>query len=131
MKKRWMFAAALVLLAALAAGCGGTGGGDAVAAGEELFNQGQIEGSPGCVTCHSLEAGETQVGPSLAGFGEKAAQEAGAAGLSAEEYIRQSIVEPDQVVAEGFNAGVMPGNYGEVLSDQQLENLVAFLDSLK
>ena len=38
--------------------------------GKKLFNEPVIAsaGSPGCVTCHSLEKGKTLVGPSMAGI---------------------------------------------------------------
>ena len=44
-------------------------------AGKKLFNEPVIAsaGSPGCVTCHSLEKGKTLVGPSMAGIATVAA----------------------------------------------------------
>jgi len=125
----------LTLFAVLAIGLAGCGGGEsaggAAAAGEELFNQSVIDSTPGCVTCHSLEPGEVIVGPSLAGFAEEAEEEGAEEGMTAEEFARQSIVEPDAVVMGDFNEGVMPGNYDEVLTQEQLDNLVAFLLSLE
>ena len=43
--------------------------------GKKLFNEPVIAsaGSPGCVTCHSLEKGKTLVGPSMAGIATVAA----------------------------------------------------------
>lgn len=133
MKKGTMMLALLGVLALVLAGCGGGGesAGGAVAAGEELFNQSVIDSTPGCVTCHSLQPDEVIVGPSLAGFAEEAEEEGEAEGMSAEEFVRQSIVDPDAEVMEGFNEGVMPGNYGDVLSAEQLDNLVEFLLSLE
>jgi cytochrome c len=52
-------------------------------------------------------------------------------GLSAEEYLRQSIVEPDAYVVEGFGQGLMPAGYGDALTAQQLDDLVVYLLSLK
>jgi mono/diheme cytochrome c family protein len=118
----------LVLVISLAA-CGGgsdsgqggaTGGADA-AAGEKLFNEKLIGTQPGCITCHSLEAGVTMVGPSLAGIGSR----------QDEAYIKQSINEPDAAVSEGFTAGVMPAALARELSEQQVEDLTAYLMTLK
>jgi sulfur-oxidizing protein SoxX len=131
------FILALIVVASLAA-CGGgsapAGGGGGAAggnagAGEAVFGQGVIGGLPGCMTCHSLEAGVTLVGPSLASIGAEAGSMV--SGLSAEEYLRQSIIEPDAYVVEGFGQGLMPAGYGDALTSQQLDDLVAYLLGLK
>lgn len=137
--------AVFVLLCLALAACGGGGGGDEkesaqgsgeaaagdAARGEELFKQSTIGASaaPGCATCHSLEPGLTLVGPSLADTGERAGSQV--EGQSAEEYLRRSIVAPDEHVMEGFPAGVMYQKYGEDLSEQEIDDLVAYLLTLK
>jgi cytochrome c2 len=125
-----MFLVSLMLVASLVAcggdeGTGGEGGGGDVAAGETVFNQ---VASPACNTCHSLEPDVTLVGPSLANIGADAGSRV--SGQSAEEYLRQSIVEPDAHVVEGFSPGIMPSNYGTQLTEQQINVLVAYLSSL-
>ncbi len=47
-------------------------------------------------------------------------------GLTA-EGIRQAIVDPDAEIAPGYQAGVMPTNFGEQLSNEQLDQLVQYL----
>jgi mono/diheme cytochrome c family protein len=83
------------------------------AAGRQVFT------SAGCTSCHTLSAaGSTsQTGPNL----DEVLQGKDAA------FIRESIVNPDAEVAEGFSQDLMPENYGEQLSDEDLANLVAFL----
>lgn len=78
-----------------------------------------------CHSCHSLEPGRTLVGPSLAGVGERAASTV--PGETAEAYLRQSIVDPDAHVADGFPAHVMPGNFERKLTPEQIDDLVAYL----
>jgi mono/diheme cytochrome c family protein len=112
-----------------AGGEGQAAGAGDVAAGESLFNQSLIGTQPGCVTCHSLEPGVTLVGPSLANVGADAGSRV--SGQSADEYLRQSILEPNAYVVEGFGQGIMPAGYGNELSEQQLNDLAAFLLSLK
>jgi mono/diheme cytochrome c family protein len=136
----------LLLLALLSAftlllvACGGggdeeatetTSSADAVARGEALYKGTTIgaASAPGCVTCHSLEEGVTLVGPSHAGIGTAAASRV--PGMSAEEYLHQSIVEPDAHLEDDFSPGVMYQNYGTDLTEQQINDLVAFLMSQK
>jgi mono/diheme cytochrome c family protein len=73
----------------------------------------------GCGSCHRLaEAGTSgTTGPDL---------DETLDGRS-EEFIRTSIVDPDAVVAEGFSRDVMPSDYGDRLSNRDLEALVEYL----
>lgn len=131
----------LVLLAA----CGGGGaeetesegqaatGGDAQA-GEQLYNQTSIGSAPGCITCHSVEPTDdplqpSPVGPSHYGLADRAGDYI--EGQSAEAYLRESIVEPDAHIVEGFTAGVMYQNYADDLTEQQVDDLVAYLMTLE
>jgi mono/diheme cytochrome c family protein len=88
--------------------------GDA-AAGKKVF------AAQGCGSCHTFEpAGSSgNVGPNLSEAlkGKDAA------------FIQQSIVDPNAVVASGFQPNIMPQTYGSQLSDQQLADLVAFLQT--
>lgn len=85
--------------------------------------------APGCVTCHSFEAGKVIIGPSLAGIATVA--ESAVPGLSAEDFLREAIVDPDAYITEGFPAGVMYKNYGKELSAEQINDIVAYLLTLK
>ncbi|MFQ5398294.1 MAG: c-type cytochrome [Anaerolineae bacterium] len=109
---------------------GSDGAGDA-SRGEQLYTQTTIgsASAPGCVTCHSLEPDVVLVGPSHNGIGARA--ETAVPGLSAADYLEQSIREPNAHVTDGFTAGVMYQNYANELSDQEIADLVAFLLTLK
>ncbi|GAB4571378.1 MAG: cytochrome c oxidase subunit II [Anaerolineae bacterium] len=87
------------------------------AAGEALYT------GLGCVACHTLD-GSVRVGPSYLGIGERAGSMVD--GLSAEEYVVESIINPCAFVVEGYTC-VMPQNYGDQLSPQDLADLVAFI----
>ncbi len=84
-----------------------------------------IFASAGCGSCHAFEPAGTdaQVGPSL----DELSQAAEAAGVGLEEYARQSIVDPDARIAEGFQGGVMPKTYDRSLTEEQLDALVQYL----
>jgi cytochrome c oxidase subunit II len=96
------------------AGGGGGGGGEqpAGANGEQLFT------SAGCAGCHALAAaGSTaNVGPDLGKLGDVDA-----------DFIRESIVDPNAEVESGFQPGVMPQDFGEKLSDEEIDALVEYL----
>jgi ferredoxin/coenzyme F420-reducing hydrogenase delta subunit len=96
--------------------------------GEDLFGAPAIRGGAGCDVCHSVRPGEVRVGPSLAGIGSIAAERV--PGLSAEEYLRQSILEPDAFVVDGFRPGLMLP-VGEDLSEEELGHLLAYLLTLR
>jgi hypothetical protein len=44
-------------------------------------------------------------------------------------FVRQSIVDPNAYVPQGFAQGVMPPTFGSSLSKTQLADLVAFIVS--
>jgi coenzyme F420-reducing hydrogenase delta subunit/cytochrome c2 len=103
-------------------------GGDAEE-GERIFYGGAANTRAGCAVCHSLEPEISVVGPSLAGVAERAGTRV--PGLSAEDYLRQSILTPDTYVVEGYSTGLMPANYAEILDEQQVKDVLAFLATLK
>ena len=44
------------------------------------------------------------------------------------EFVRQSIVDPNAVIAEGYQAGVMPQDFArDALTPEQLDALVGYL----
>jgi nitric oxide reductase subunit C len=103
--------------------------------GKALFDQPALANGPGCTTCHSLERGRVIVGPSLADVATMAAdtiQKPGYKGSAKNpaDFLRESVVNPDAYIAEGFTAGVMPKNYAG-LTAQELDDLVAYLLTLK
>ena len=93
-----------------------TPAGDA-AAGKQIFT---ASAQPPCASCHTLaEANATgTVGPDL----DQVLQGKDAA------FIHESIVNPEAEIAPGFTGGIMPATYSDQLDDQQLADLVAFLE---
>jgi cytochrome c oxidase subunit II len=80
--------------------------------------------SNGCGSCHTLAAAKAtgKSGPDLDELPEQARR----AGRPLEEFVRESIVEPNAYVEPRFTRGVMPDTY-DSLPDEQLNALVKFL----
>ncbi|MBB1471668.1 MULTISPECIES: cytochrome c [unclassified Luteimonas] len=110
---------------------------DPRAIGENLFGT----AVPVCTACHSLQPGVQLAGPSMAGMAERAAQTIASADYTGsatdvEGYIRESIVSPSAHLVPGamFSAegtSFMPNTYPESLTEEQVDQLVAFLGSMK
>lgn len=81
-----------------------------------------------CSTCHSLEPDVVIVGPSLAGVATRAG--ARVPGQSAEAYLRTSILHPGEFIVPGFE-NVMAQNLGEILTFDQINEIIAFLLTLE
>ncbi|MFT5194634.1 MAG: hypothetical protein ACI85U_001643, partial [Candidatus Promineifilaceae bacterium] len=88
----------------------------------------------GCLACHVIgELGDHgKVGPDLTHIGGDAAALGAPLGLSGSEYVRRSIIFPDEHIQEVCPNGpclngVMPAFYGERLNAKQLETVVAWL----
>lgn len=100
----------------------GNGGGDAD--GQALF-----AGKGGCVACHTIEGiASGVVGPDLTHIGTDAATRQD--GVSAQDYIAESIRQPEAFVAEGVERsipGVMTSALTASLSDGEVDALVEFL----
>jgi cytochrome c oxidase subunit 2 len=98
---------------------GGAAGGGTVERGSEIF------ATAGCGGCHALSKAGTdaQIGPSL----DDLTAAADEAGVPVAEFVRSSIVDPDAVIAPDYQPGVMPKDFAQSLSPEELDALVAYL----
>jgi nitric oxide reductase subunit C len=81
-----------------------------------------------CATCHALEPDVVIVGPSLAGVATRAASRV--PGQPAEQYIRNSLINPGDFIVPGFQ-NVMAQNLGTQLPADQINDIIAFLMTLE
>jgi len=86
----------------------------------------QIFTAAGCGACHTFsKAGaNATIGPNLNELATAAGKRR--PGTPAEEYVKQSILDPDAFTVSGFQPGVMPSFEGK-LDDKQLQALVDYL----
>lgn len=93
---------------------------DALAQGREIYSR-------RCASCHSIEPEIVNLGPSLAGIADRGWYRV--QGQNAEQYIRNSILYPSDYLVPGFS-DIMQKNFAELMSSQDLDNLMIFLLSL-
>ena len=74
-----------------------------------------------CGTCHTVAGQIGKIGPDLTKIGL----------TRNKDYLRQAILDPEAVIAKGFEGGIMPVIYGEKMKAKELEMLVDYLAGSK
>ena len=110
---------------------------DPRAQGAHLFRT----ASPACNACHSTVAGADMAGPTLAGLATRAAQliaspDYQGEATDVESYIRESIIAPSAHLVPGAmysasGTSFMPSGYGDSLTEEQIDQLAAYLATFK
>lgn len=113
----------------------GETGGEPAASQEDLVARGQeLAASLGCVACHSTD-GTPLVGPTWQGlYGSERRLAGGQIVVADEAYLRESILQPDAQVVEGFPPEVMSaavaGVWDQLSQPETVDALVAYIESL-
>jgi len=87
----------------------------------------QVFARAACNTCHGIKEGERIVGPSMYGIWKIAATRK--PGVSARDYLHESIVAPGAFVVEGYPDGVMPQNFGQTLKPEEIDAMLAYFET--
>jgi cytochrome c oxidase subunit 2 len=92
----------------------------------------------GCLACHSVDGSKTNangvayLGPTWQGiFGEQATMADGTVVTVDEAYLRESIINPGKLIVQGYPANIMPANFSAQLTEEQIQDLIAYIMSLK
>jgi cytochrome c553 len=97
--------------------------------GKKLYDASTLGSSSaaGCASCHNFNeaAGKNDKAPYTEGTATRA--ETRVAGMTAEEYIKESILKPNAYVVENYKEGDMYQTWEKELSEQQIADLVAYL----
>lgn len=98
--------------------------------GESLAAFGErIYGKRGCNACHSLD-GSPKVGPTWKGlWGKQETTDKGAVAVD-DNYIKESILEPNAQIVAGYEGVKMPSYKGQ-LDDKQISALIEYMKTLK
>ena len=84
----------------------------------------------GCLGCHSTD-GSRIVGPTWSGlFGSSRTFGDGSTAIADAEYITRSIKTPNAQVVDGFNPDIMPSNFADRLTAEDIEAIIAYMKSL-
>ncbi len=102
---------------------------DLAAEGQVLFQE------YGCTACHNVTGRTAGVGPSLVGkFAKTERLERGGDVLVDEDYVRESIIDPNAKIVRGYQSVVMMGgiqaNHEAISQPETLDALVEFIKSL-
>jgi cytochrome c oxidase subunit 2 len=90
----------------------------------------QLTQTKGCVACHTTD-GSVRIGPSWKGvYDHDVELEDGSKAKADENYIRESIENPQAKIVKGFKQVVMPPYKGQ-LSETELNAIIAYIKSLK
>jgi cytochrome c oxidase subunit 2 len=88
-----------------------------------------IHENRGCATCHSLDGTRGQ-GPSWKGiWGQTHKFQDGSSAVVDENYIRQSLMEPQAHIVQGYE-GIMP-TYQGLLRPREILGVIEFIKNLK
>lgn len=90
-------------------------------AGKRLFSQ-------YCGACHSIVGNANIVGPAMAGIATRA--ETRIEGMSAHDYLIESILDPGAYLVPGFD-NLMPSTWGTTLTGEEMDAIIAFMLTLK
>ena len=89
----------------------------------------RLVGATGCIACHSTD-GSILVGPSWQGLaGSERTFEDGSTAIADAPYIKNSIIDPASQIVADFTP-LMPAIYGDVLSDAEIDAVVAYIQTL-
>lgn len=110
------------------AAASGTVTGDPVK-GKEHFETIRSEVNFACITCHYANSEQQLIGPGLLNISVRA--ETRVPGQSAYDYIHTSIVNPSAHVVEGFPDMLMPQTYKDLWTEEELNDIIAYLFTLK
>jgi cytochrome c oxidase subunit 2 len=83
----------------------------------------------GCQDCHSLDGSEGKAPTWLGLYGTEEKLVDGTTVVVDDEYLRRSIVDAGAEIVEGYG-NTMPPRFGEVLSEQEIEDLIEYIESL-
>ncbi|HEU5431372.1 MAG TPA: cytochrome c [Thermomicrobiales bacterium] len=110
-----------------AASPGATPGATPTAAGDVERGRALAQGQ--CLVCHTTD-GRPLVGPTWKGLaGSTVELQDGTKVVADDAYLHRSIVDPMKQLVKGYPPAMAP--FGKILTEQQIQDLIAYIKSLK
>ena len=128
------FGLAMQLFAGDTPGPGGGDGGPGPVTPEapdpEAAARGQaVMDTAGCLLCHSAD-GTPASAPTFKGLaGSQRPLESGEFVTADDAYLRNSIVDPASQIVQGYS-NLMPDTFGDTLTPEQIDDVIAYIKSL-
>jgi cytochrome c2 len=129
----WILVGIMLLVTACGAGANASAPPDPDSVGDstigaELFVERHGD-APSCSYCHSVTNDDGGIGPSLMGIANRANTQVD--GMGAVAYLHESIVDPNAYISDDSPKSRMYAHFSDVLSDEDIDNLIAYLLTLK
>ncbi len=91
----------------------------------------KVAAENGCAACHSADGAQV-VGPTWKGlYNSDVTLTDGKTVKADEAYLKESIVNTNAKIVKGFLPSIMPQNFRERLSDDQVNDIIEYIKSLK
>jgi len=85
----------------------------------------------GCLACHTID-GKASVGPTFKGLAGASRPLVSGGPVTADDaYLKESITNPNVKVVQGFAPNLMPATFGQSLKPEQIDQIIAYINTLK
>lgn len=109
---------------------GGAAAGGAVSTDPVTLGK-NVATANGCIACHTVD-GKASVGPTWKGIADSDRELADGSKVKADNaYLKESILTPNARLSKGFAANLMPQTFGTSLKPEQIDQIIAYIKSLK
>jgi mono/diheme cytochrome c family protein len=117
----------VVIAASLTSGGGATASPGTTA---PLLPGEEVAASAGCLACHTTDGNES-VGPTWLGLAGSERELASGETVTADDaYLNESIVDPNAKIVAGFGPDLMPKTYGDSLTQDEIADIIEYINSL-
>lgn len=89
-----------------------------------------VADAQGCLLCHSTDGTDASAPTFKSLAGAERPLTTGEFVTADDAYLRRSIVDPAAQIVAGYELVAMPTNFEELLTDQQIDDLIEYIKSL-
>ncbi|HEX2698406.1 MAG TPA: cytochrome c oxidase subunit II [Anaerolineales bacterium] len=104
----------------------------ALAASQTPEGRGQIlVGANGCLGCHTTDGSKLRA-PTWRGlYNSQVKLNDGSTVTADDAYLMESIINPNAKIVAGFDSGLMPTSFKDLLTEDQIKDIIAYIKTLK